>query len=638
VGVDVFFVISGFLITSIIRDEMAANTFSLGHFYERRIRRIFPALFLMIGVTLLAAILISYPPADLAMLAKSTVSTTFFLANYFFIDSLAGGYFSPAAETQPLLHTWSLAVEEQFYLAFPALLLLLRRLRTSLLFAILLTLLILSLGASEYLVRHDPVTAFFSTPTRAWELLLGALLSFGPRSQSFARHWRCMGTFAGLALIALSIIYFDDEHQFPGYAALLPTLGASAIILSNFGTENITGGLLRHPVLVYIGKISYPLYLWHWPVLVGFFTLTGSVDLEVWQLVAAIGLTFVLSALTWRFVEIHFRFGGLFPRRKTIFLTSAALMLTLGTVGHLIKSFDGLPGRLPERIQAISNPDLLRATDSEQCLHGGSPEWLDNPNEVLTHLCQLGPEGSSPDFVLWGDSHAEAIRSGVAVAANNLGLSGVYAGYGACPPIIGLRRYEKSEEHQCTAFNNAILQLVKDAHVPVVILHGRWALAYNGDRYEGENGKTMKLTDGETDENAEVFEELLGETVAQLQSTGVYVIIVTSIPEISFNVPTLLTRKALADIPIQNLRSDELVGFERRNTRLLEFFEQLRQRNGVTLVRPDLTLCNDEGCLISSPTSEPFYYDNHHLSITGARYLAPLFESALSSQHVQIDQ
>lgn len=258
VGVDVFFVISGYLITGIIANDLQADRFSILTFYQRRVRRILPALVACVAATSVAGLFILLPN-ELQDLGQSLIATALFASNIYFWSQ--SGYFAPAADTQPLLHTWSLAVEEQFYIAFPLILAAVWRWNRRALVPTLLVLALLSLGVSAYQVQQAPQAAFYLSIGRGWELLVGSLIAL---CRSHLDKVPATCAWLGLAAIVASLVGYNEQMPFPGLAALLPCLGAAAIIVSAPGT--MVGNFLSSSPMRGIGLISYSLYLWHWPI------------------------------------------------------------------------------------------------------------------------------------------------------------------------------------------------------------------------------------------------------------------------------------------------------------------------------------------------------------------------------------
>jgi len=308
VGVDIFFVISGYLITLILTREIEESSFSIWRFYERRARRILPALFAVLAACLVAGLWV-LPPNLYEALGKSVIATLGFSSNFWFWQS-AGDYFSPSVELEPLLHTWSLAVEEQFYLFFPLLLWAMagrgRRVWIIVVWAIVLGSFCLSL----WMTQAHPTANFYLVPTRAWELGAGALLALGAFGRARHRAIAEGAGWIGLALIGGGILLIDAHTPFPGLAALSVVLGATLIVFANSGAPVSVGRLLAWPPFVWVGLISYSLYLWHWPILVAVRSVTRDLDLPPSTAALCVLLSIGMGWLSWRFVERPFRARG----------------------------------------------------------------------------------------------------------------------------------------------------------------------------------------------------------------------------------------------------------------------------------------------------------------------------------------
>ena len=345
VGVDVFFVISGYLITSIILGEMAAGSFSLTGFYERRARRILPALLLVVAACIPFAYLWMLP-SDLEDFFRSVAAVATFSSNiHFWLES---GYFDASSEVKPLLHTWSLAVEEQYYILFPLLLLGLRKLRERAAVPILAAIFLLSLAASDWGARAEPSAAFYLLPSRAWELLVGVFVALYLHKHGLPRLRVLSGvaSIIGVFLIALSVFALEPRTPFPGLFALLPTLGTALVIL--FATERtLVRKLLSSKALVGLGLISYSAYLWHQPLLA--FARYRFFELEPWALWVIVAATLALAAATWKFVELPFRNRDRIATRM-IFRGSAAALVAMISIGFAGTAIETSPGRESARV------------------------------------------------------------------------------------------------------------------------------------------------------------------------------------------------------------------------------------------------------------------------------------------------
>jgi peptidoglycan/LPS O-acetylase OafA/YrhL len=366
IGVDVFFVISGYLITSIILAERAAGTFSLAKFWERRARRILPALYAVILFCIPTAWLLMLPD-DLENFGQSMVATTLFSNNV--LLWLTSGYFGLANEFKPLLHTWSLGVEEQFYLLFPLILLLSWRLGPRWPVSVATTLLFASLAAAQW--APDPIAKFFLLPTRAWELLIGVLLALSGW-QDFNLPVRQAGSCLGLLLLVYAALAFDQTTPFPGIHALVPVSGTALIILFAM-PDTWVGKLLASKILVGIGLISYSLYLWHQPLL-SFLRISSLDEPSVYQITLAIAATFLLAMISWRFVERPFRNKQAISTGNVIAI-SVGLGLCISVTGWQIHAKSGFVEQWPEldvgddgsfgRANALYNERVYQYSDAE---------------------------------------------------------------------------------------------------------------------------------------------------------------------------------------------------------------------------------------------------------------------------------
>lgn len=385
IGVDVFFVISGFLITSIILSEKDNKNFSLLNFYERRVRRILPALFFVMAVCIPFA-LILLVPKDMKSFGTSLLTVPAFISNLQFWRE--SGYFDTASELKPLLHTWSLAVEEQYYIFFPVFLMITWRLGKKWILALLLLAGFVSLGLSHWAAYNKPYAAFYLLPTRFWELLIGALIAFyfNIKPDRIAKPKRDqMMSGLGILMILGSVFLYDKNTPFPGTAALVPTVGAALIILfANEGT--IAHKLLSKSVCVGIGLISYSAYLWHQPLFA--FIKYGSVEeLSTWVMLSLCLLSFGLAYLSWKYVETPFRKKGRISRRF-IFTISMIIAAIFMASGAYIRKNDGyLPTTNAEALTRAKHIDNL------------NKERVGSINSGVCHFNKLGAHQNIDSFV-----------------------------------------------------------------------------------------------------------------------------------------------------------------------------------------------------------------------------------------------
>ncbi len=617
VGVDVFFVISGYLITSLIWGEIREGTFSILSFYERRVRRIFPALFALLAIVSLASAVILFPNA-LERYAISLLATAGFASNFHFWGD--SGYWAAAAAEKPLLHTWSLAVEEQFYLFFPGFLLLLRRQTTTRVLLILGTTLAASLLLSIVGVFYWPITTFYLLPARFWELLIGSMLAIGAFPMPQSAGLRNALAALGLVLIGWGVFFLSSSSPFPGANAIPPCLGTALIIYAGAGRRETTiNGLLSWQPLVFIGLISYSLYLWHWPIHVLLAQMLPQ-GLSTSQAALAIAASVALAALSWRYVEQPFR-GRKSPiGRRPLFLMAGGAVAATVAVGIGIAAAGGIPQRYDAEtrkiVSAIGEHEPLRA----KCFNA-------SPARVAAgKLCKFGAASAPPTFVLWGDSHADAMVPALLETARREGKAGFLAAHGHCAPLIGVN----FPDRKCRPFNDAVAQFALRPSIQTVVLDAKWASP------AGEPSLGRERTGWNTDDESEiapgqgetraVFARALDRTVKVLRAGGKRVIIVGPVPEYRRSVPGDLAKMHVwgGHWEIAPTRSD----FLRREAYAYAVFTSAAEKYGAVIVRPELLLCAQPRC---SPMKDgrPLYRDNTHLSIYGAEILAPLFTGLL---------
>jgi len=469
IGVDVFFVISGYLITRIILREIESGSFSLLDFYTRRARRIFPALAAVLLASALAAAVLLFPN-ELTLFGKSLVHATFFVANIFFYREQ--GYFSLAADVTPLLHTWSLSVEEQFYIAFPLLLLLVSRLGRRARLGTMWALFVLSLALSVYLVKHDTPAAFFLFPPRAWELLLGCLLAARTVPEIPQRYREPVAVSALVAILITTFTYHEDT-PFPGLRALVPCLAAAVLIHVGAKGSTRVGTLLASAPFVALGLISYSLYLWHWPLITFYKAYTGT-HLEAPEKLMLCLASIAVAYASWRYIEQPFRTGSL--RRGRIFSYSALAAVATCSCAVLFVATDGLANRYPESLRRIAAFKYDVGTNYRigECFIDAKAPGA--PTRVADKC--LAIDKARADFLIIGDSHAAHYWSGFAEVFPEINF--LQATANGCKPT-----YDGDGAPKC---RSAMVHVLKDFlphnHVDAVILSARWSRSNLGELLE----------------------------------------------------------------------------------------------------------------------------------------------------------
>ena len=615
VGVDVFFVISGFLITGLIRSGLRDGDFRLLDFYARRIRRIFPALAVVLSACVAVGWLVLFPD-DYRNLGRHAAASAAFVANFTLWQD--AGYFDAPSVLKPLLHLWSLGIEEQFYILWPAVMLLAALGRRGAPLLAACAVLIASFAVNVVVSRADPVAAFFLPATRFWELMVGCILALvleagRPTSAAaYSDHVRARdaASLAGSLMITLAAILIGPGLAFPGWWALLPTVGAALVIAAGPGAW-VNRQVLSRPALVWLGLISYPLYLWHWPILafLRHYSFRPPSDLIRW---GAILLAVVLADLTYRFVENPIRRGRPLAWKP---LGAALAIALLGCVGVAIVAEGGYARRFPAEIATLFGADNVAKVfvGSGRCLHDGSASKLD-----LTDDCESPVPAGTRRIVVWGDSHAANLVGGLLrleTARRDVHL--IFFATLACPPVASYA-YTRPEFQDCPSANRIALEKIGRIAPDTVILSGNWQ-QYDGGPHAGRVDATS-----------------IQETVARLRALGVARVLgVGQFPVWDFRVDKILARKyrlgsrplgaAMAAAPI---RSADLLdpGTFAWDRQAAQWFASA----GAAFLSPLSTLCSGAGCLLTVPGSAaPMARDEDHLTSSGSIWFGTQNEKAL---------
>lgn len=608
-GVDIFFVISGFLIGGIVGSEIQAGVFSIAMFYARRARRILPALAAVVGATTIASFAILFPE-DLKEYGRSLLALSVFASNLYFARKT--GYFDSAADEKPLLHTWSLAIEEQFYLVFPALMFLLLRYRPAAAVPVIGIIASVSLAFSVFLTANVPERAFFSTGARVWELALGVLCAIAILPPLSAR-WREFAGALGALLVACAIFWLSEETPYPGVAAIVPTAGAALLITAGRGGETVVGRILSHPWLVGVGLISYSVYLWHWPLLV-FAKYRFGAEAGPGLVAALVAASLALGYLSWRFVERPFRH----PRGGTDIRALAAgfaVLATCAVAAEAIVFSGGMPSRWPQQVASMLKP----SANPYRCVQlPASSGWP-------AGACAFG-DYSRAELLVWGDSHAKMMSHGIFEALDRSGGSAILVSTGGCPPLSNVLLYGRSKKGSCLRSAKEVLEKLAEGHIHRVVLAARWAYYAEGSRAPGEGGQPARLSEDPTG-NAATFVRLLQDTVRVLEQRVGETTIIASTPEFNFSVTLTMARSLVwgRKLPTENSRH----AFEVRQLNVLPVLASLAREHSVSVFYPDRWLCGAETCPYAS-NGQPLYADTNHLNRAGVSRLKPMFEAMLS--------
>lgn len=588
VGVDVFFVISGYLITALLYKEWnVTNRIGIFAFYARRFRRLFAALMLVVTSTVVISAFVLSPFGEVKEVAQSASASFMFVSNFYF-EMTTGGYFDGNSDTLPLLHLWSLAVEEQFYFVWPMLLIVVLRLRPNSLVPILIALTLSSLVLAEFLVVNNPQTAFYQMPARFWELAIGGLIALQPSGKL-----REGGIAAGLSLAILLLAVFISPAHFPGIGALPAVVGAALLLYTVHGTTRLgmAGMVLRSRPMVFFGVISYSLYLWHWPLLALDRAMrAGPSPVEMRLSLCLVAV--VLAWLSYRFVECPFRYaepGAHSSRVVTAGLASSlALAVAAVTIGD---RFDQEPP--PTDLASLTSRDMPENHSS--CHYMG--------NEPLAVFPKPGCN-SVPDLpvhvVIWGDSMALAWQPFAWSLGRQAGVAATSYSRDACPPVLDYSNGKRLAEDQlCRRFNALVIGRIKG--IDTLILSSTWSpVVQQSDRQAAFTEYKTGLLD----------------TVRQVLPIVKKIILLGPTPHLPDSAPRCIRASNLDACAVNRNEFDAITSESRQ---LLVSIATAYE--AVTYLDPADFFCTDEICPVLKD-GYGLYWDSYHVSSTAARNFA----------------
>jgi peptidoglycan/LPS O-acetylase OafA/YrhL len=635
IGVDIFFVISGFLISSIVIEELENNRFSYANFYERRFRRILPALFL-VSITSFIVGWFSLPPTDMQDFSKSLVRAFLFISNVYFYNH--SGYFDSATELKPLIHSWSLSVEEQFYIFLPVFLTAISIFRNYLKIAISIVVIFASLITSQILINSNPDAAFYLLHSRLWELMLGVLLRLLLNHHSSLLHNITSSTqnllgLIGILLIVVPIFCFTPDTAFPGISALPATLGA-LLIIAYARDDTIAGRLLRNKTLAYIGLISYSTYLWHQPIF-SFARHLSTNSVTTFQSILLIGLTLCLSSISWRFIELPFRKSRSIGT-KVIWIGTITVSLSALLAGNL-GSTDGFKSRFSKAYEEY--PSALGVRNKDYC------------NSNIIHidgldLCFFGDLSSTNRIALWGDSHASMLLEALNDQFLNKKIMGVRIIFKKCGPIPSIQlaasKYAMAATHEkCLKEYDKAYKYVSNNTVGTIVSI-RWSYhlypivghidKMHFDNKEGgiEPGKSKAKVAYTESANFSIGEipkiKALQDFIDQLSSGKSFVLILEPVPEVGWDIPrTNLKHIILNNSPVlKTTITTSYQAYIDRNNFIISFINSLSKPN-IFQVHSSDVFCNNliKNRCVAQSDGISYYTDTNHLSTYGANMLAP---------------
>ena len=628
IGVDIFFVISGYLITGILLKDMSAGHFSYLNFYARRFRRIVPALITVLtSILLLGWILLLSD--EYSNVARNIVAGATFTTNFILLHQ--PGYFEWSAELNPLLHLWSLGIEEQFYLVWPPILLLILR-RSQRIAIYTLLLLVISFGLNAYFVSGNETKVFFLLPTRLWELLVGCLLTITETSGSLtAERFSNAKSIAGATLLAASIYFINKGESYPGWWALMPTI-SSFLIISSGPCALINRTLLANKPMLLIGLISYPLYLWHWPLLSIAKIVEGKLSTTV--VLGILGLSAILAFLTWQFIELPAQLKLFLHHHKTQrdknYVTSAlALIFIISSFGLLVVYKDGFPGRYQEYESA-------REKLERHALHN-IPQEADCRKLYGLQKSDCSTSGPNPSIAFIGDSHAWHLFTGMKFVADEKKQGVIYLGKGGCPPLKGVDtiEYDRDHDKKCTITFDDYVRFFSSSFdtVKTVVLASLGPSYISGHDFGDGRHRWSLVSSQPQDKDASQQALYLAGTsriIDFLEAKGKQVIFFADNPELGFRPATCMIQR-----PVQLLHKEQqhcsipTAVVYARQAEYREIIAKLK------LLHPKLEVfdstsywCNQETCFISQD-GNLLYLDKDHLDFQGSKFIAEKFFSWL---------
>jgi peptidoglycan/LPS O-acetylase OafA/YrhL len=628
VGVDVFFVISGYLITSIILKDLDSGTFTMPRFWVRRIRRILPAVsFLVLSLLAIGSLVLE--PRRLVDLAKSAVAQSALASNVYFWRTTSG-YFSEGVEFLPLLHTWSLAVEEQFYLFFPVIMWLIYKRWKKNLPAILACIGALSLALCVLGMHRFERASFYLLPTRAWELMTGALIAIAGGKLSMGKGISETLSWLGVAMIIAAMQFFSDSTPFPGFAAILPVAGTTFIIIGTNNGRASVARLLSLKPIVAVGLISYSLYLWHWPLIV--IARLVLIEVSVTVRIGLIAASMIIAYFSWRFVEKPFRERRILKKPSSVFAFGLACVAAMLISAEGIVALRGMPARFSARDTQLLEDASLMGQEYE--MHGGKG--------IVIGTRKDGDTAAEPDFAVLGDSHAMPMGKQLDSQAARFGLNGIAFIRSGVAPMSGLWKLTDDENtiRDNERDTSEILDLILKSKARNVILIGRWSAYCEG---YGKNEiinipsswgimghMVVDTTDGSPspDDSARVLKKHLAAMVDRFKKAGITVWLFEQVPEA--DQPRVARDYYLMErFPVLNAIEKESTSLEEHRARQARADAVLESMAspGVYIVDPTPSFFPAGRSRLELFDDRAIYWDDDHLTAYGAqKYIGPLLD------------
>lgn len=621
IGVDVFFVISGFIITATIYPQIKSKSFSFSDFYQKRIKRILP-LYYLVALTSLIVAYILFTPNDLVSFGGSLRYTSSLISNIYFERNI--GYFSSASETMPLLNVWSLSVEEQFYLFWPFILLIIVRfISENVAIAVFIAMLVGMVAYSHFLAITSPSEAYFLIQSRGFELLIGAMLAMGSitlqqKGIEYSLRTYQIAGLIGVALVLIMLNFLDESSFFPSYNAVVVCLGVALIIFSSSNNQTYLNKVLSTPCLVAVGRISYALYLWHWPIQSFYRYYYADFGLKGFIICSVLTVLFSVTS----FIVIEKPLRQIKCKKRVVYIFYFFLPIAvLFMISNSIENNKGYPKRFSGSALELY---LSSMSDFENQLN--KPALMEG-FEPFSPIVIGNQSAIKPSAYIWGDSHGQHFRGFVDELGKEYGFTALFSGEGGCPPIAnGWINRNGKPRRKCEISNKVTLDHILASDVKVVFLGARWAIYAQSTLTKNEQDYYIYLGD-ELDQsesienNRRVLSLGLEKTISTLIAHGKTPIIFSQIPSYPFNPSNCLFKKITVK-SMANLSCDtDKQVFDERYHFASELLNSIKMKYPQTIiidVQP--IVCREHTC-VSQLGGQLLYKDNDHLNSQGARKL-----------------
>jgi peptidoglycan/LPS O-acetylase OafA/YrhL len=623
-GVDVFFVISGYLITGLIKKDLDNENFSFTGFYLRRVKRVIPALYVLLFFVTIAAVFLLLP-TDFKDYGRSLLGQSVFSGNiYFYFKS---DYFDTPSLLKPILHTWSLSVEEQYYIIYPLLLAGLFKVLKKNTGIALLLLAIFVLVVSYLYYPKNQSAVFFLSPFRSWELLLGAVLNYNFFSIKISgKYLPEVMSWCGIAAILYSIIFVSEANAMHGLNAVLPTLGASFFIVGNSGNITSTGKLLSVKPINYTGKISYSLYLWHWPIIVFYAYVTGN-NISAIAAACIFAASYLLAIISYHYIETPFRNKVIFKKPSSYFVMAFAGAVFFLAAGFLINRRNGFPARFTHRVNQL----LRQARQMPGC----TPRVIYNGNK-LQYIDRCDTD-SKPGILVWGDSHSGMLQPVLKLLSDSYGEK--FALYN-CPSALNVFIANTDASYRqspCYNSNREIVDYIKSNNIRCVLFASFWSEYTEGREFKMEGaGQQDKLyadsltTHYSVADSRRVFKSKITYTVNLLTHLNVDVWIMQQVPQHEFWAPNEIAKRLIYRQDTSKIGRN-LTDYTRRQQFVNSVFTELAKNKHVHLLNPVPYFIKGNNFLTVYKNGKSLYRDYNHLSAAGSYLLAPMFKPMFQS-------